>query len=163
MFRWHQTQVNSYCDIVKVSCNFCLRWLLFLCCAHHSTMLPWHVEKRRGAKVSRNRHDWYVLKEKKLQSKYETDSSEDMATQKYTFKHEGGRGSKRLWEGGKDSEREQKKETFIEVGWDLQALCECISECNSATVFAVECNNCSSVWINLLCVNLNIFYAIEMT
>ena len=43
-------------------------------------MLPWHVEKRRGAKVSRNRHDWYVLKEKKLQSKYETDSSEDMAT-----------------------------------------------------------------------------------
>ena len=48
-------------------------------------------------------------------------------------------------EGGKDSEREEKKMTFIEVGWDLQALCECICERNSATVFAVECNNWSSV------------------
>ena len=46
---------------------------------------------------------------------------------------------------GNNSEREEKKGIFIEVGWDLQALCECISERNGATVFAVECNNWSSV------------------
>ena len=139
LFRFHAISASDDC---------------YFYAAHHS-MLPWHVEKRRGAKVSRNRHDWYVLKEKTLQSKYETDSSEDMAKQKYTFKHEGGRGRKTLWEGGKDSEREEKKGTFIEVGWVLQALCECIRERNSATVFAAECNNWSSVWINLLCVNLS--------
>ena len=133
--------------------------------AHHS-MLPWHVEKRRGAKVSRNRHDWYVLKEKKLQSKYETDSSEDMAKQKYTFKHEGGRGSKRLWEGGKDSEREQKKGLLLKlvgtcklsVNAPVSATVQLFLQWNATIGALYESIYC--VWISP---KNNFFYAIEMT
>ena len=117
-------------------------------------MLPWHVEKRRGAKVSRNRHDWYVLKEKILQSKYETDSSEDMATQKYTFKHEGGRGSKRLWEGGKDSEREQKKGLLLKMGGTCKL---CVNASVSATVqlFLQRNATIAALYESIYCVNLS--------
>ena len=148
MFKWDQTQLNSYCGIRAISAS----GDCYFYAAHHS-MLPWHVEKRRGAKVSRNRHDWYVLKEKKLQSKYETDSSEDMAEQKYTFKHEGGRGSKRLWE--EIIVRGRKRKGFL---LKLVGTCKlCVNASVSATVqlFLQWNATIGALYESIYCVNLS--------
>ena len=105
-------------------------------------------------------------KKKKLQSKYETDSSEDMAKQKYTFKHEGGIGSKNLWEGGKDSEREQKKGLLLKLGGTYKL---CVNASVSATVqmFLQWSATIGALYESINCVWIspknNISYAIEMT